>query len=122
MSGEAEVTEEEIAVPAPTSDVTKSALQEKGKVQEISVNNMFELLLVDSAELWIHGLTDGVVSAKEALFPLVGKFLTGQPATALQKEGFPPCLFAGVCAPVCACLLVCVCVCVRDFGCSCACA
>lgn len=52
-SGEAEVTEEEIAVPAPTSDVTKSALQEKGKVQEISVNNVFELLLVDSAELWL---------------------------------------------------------------------
>ena len=92
-SGEAEVLEEEIAVPVPTSDVTKAALQEKGKVQEIPVNSVFELLLVDSAELWIHGLTDGVISAKEALFPLVGKFLTGQPATALQKEGSPPCFF-----------------------------
>jgi len=92
-SGEAEVLEEEIAVPVPTSDVTKAALQEKGKVQEIPVNSVFELLLVDSAELWIHGLTDGVISAKEALFPLVGKFLTGQPATALQKESTPPCLF-----------------------------
>lgn len=79
------------ATSVPTSDVTnKAALQEKVKVQEIPGNAIYEFLLTEEQELWINGLADGIIGRQEALFPLVGKYLTGQAAIALKAEGIPP--------------------------------
>jgi hypothetical protein len=85
--------EEEIAVSVPTSNVlAKAALQEKVQFQEIAAASVFEFLFTETSELWVHGLADGVISANEALFPMVGKFLTGQAAVALKAEGAPQCI------------------------------
>lgn len=90
--GDDETGEEQVAQNVPTSEVlTLDALKEKANFQVISATGIFELLWTETSELWVHGVSDGVISAKDALFPLVGKFLTGQAAIALKAEGAPPC-------------------------------
>ena len=58
---------------------------------------MVEFLVTEDQELWVFGLKDGVMETKDQLFPIIGKFLTGQAATTLKAEGAPGnCLLPGM--------------------------